>query len=107
MKDVEVGHCGSDAVEFVHQPRLGIVEELGAHKAWRVRRFACPRHHKKSVNFCLDLRFAKTLTTNKKAHGYTVSVLLSCSGDVNYPDFRPLEKQKRFYMFLIFNYLYL
>ena len=30
------------------------------------------------MNLCLDLRFAKTLTTNKKAHGYTVSVYLSC-----------------------------
>ena len=31
MKDVEVGHCGSDAVELVHQPRLGIIEEFGTH----------------------------------------------------------------------------
>jgi hypothetical protein len=31
MKDVEVGHGRGDAVEFVHQPRLGIIEELGTH----------------------------------------------------------------------------
>ena len=31
MKDVEVGHSRGDAVEFVHQPRLGIIEELGTH----------------------------------------------------------------------------
>ena len=40
MKDVEVGHCCGDAVELVHQRRLDIVEEFGAHKAWRVVRFA-------------------------------------------------------------------
>ena len=32
VKDVEVGHCGGDAVELVHQPRLDIVEKLGAHR---------------------------------------------------------------------------
>ena len=40
MEDVEVGHCGGDAVELVHQLRLDIIEKLGAHKAWRFRRFA-------------------------------------------------------------------
>ena len=32
MEDVEVGHCGGDTVELVHQPRLDIVEKLGAHR---------------------------------------------------------------------------
>jgi len=32
MEDVEIGHCGGDAVELVHQPRLDIVEKLGAHR---------------------------------------------------------------------------
>ena len=40
MEDVEVGHCSGDAVELVHQRRLDIIEEFGAHKAWRVVRFA-------------------------------------------------------------------
>ena len=40
MKDVEVGHCCGDAVELVHQRRLYIVEEFGAHKAWRIVRLA-------------------------------------------------------------------
>ena len=31
MKDVEVGHSRGDAVELVHQPRTGIIEELGTH----------------------------------------------------------------------------
>ena len=31
MEDVEVGHCCGDAVELVHQRRLDIVEEFGAH----------------------------------------------------------------------------
>ena len=31
MEDVEVGHCCGDAVELVHQRRLYIVEEFGAH----------------------------------------------------------------------------
>ena len=31
MEDVEVGHCGGDTVELVHQPRLDIIEKLGAH----------------------------------------------------------------------------
>ena len=31
MKDVEVGHGRGDAVELVHQSRLGIIEELGTH----------------------------------------------------------------------------
>ena len=31
MKDVEVGHCCGDAVELVHQRRIYIVEEFGAH----------------------------------------------------------------------------
>lgn len=40
MEDVEVGHCGGNAVELVQQRRVNIVEKLGAHKAWRVWRFA-------------------------------------------------------------------
>ena len=32
MEDVEVGHGGGDAVELVHQPRLDIIEKLGAHR---------------------------------------------------------------------------
>ena len=32
MEDVEVGHGGGDTVELVHQPRLDIVEKLGAHR---------------------------------------------------------------------------
>ena len=31
MEDVEVGHRGGDAMELVHQRRLNIVEEFGAH----------------------------------------------------------------------------
>ena len=31
VENVEVGHIGSDAVEFVHQRRLYIIEKLGAH----------------------------------------------------------------------------
>ncbi len=35
-------------------------------------------HKKIRETFSLERRFGKTLTTNKKAHGYTVSVSLSC-----------------------------
>jgi hypothetical protein len=87
MEDVEVGHGGGDAVKLVHQPRLDIIEKLGAHDGLAFGALRLSSGHKKeSVNFCLDLRFAKTLTTNKKAHGYTVSVLLSCV--VNYEIWR-------------------
>ena len=87
MEDVEVGHGGGDAVELVHQSRLDIVEKLGAHDGLAFGALRLSSGHKKeSVNFCLDLRFAKTLTTNKKAHGYAVSVLLSCV--VNYEIWR-------------------
>ena len=40
MEDVEVGHCGGDAVELVQQRRIDVVEKLGAHKARRYGRFA-------------------------------------------------------------------
>jgi hypothetical protein len=70
MKDVEVGHGRGDAVELVHQPRLGIIEEFGTHYGLAFRALRPSNgSQKESVNFCLDLRFAKTLTTNKKAHG--------------------------------------
>ncbi len=54
MEDVEVGHGGGDAVEFVHQPRLDIVEKLGAHRlgVWSASPFELSQ--KESVNFCLD-----------------------------------------------------
>jgi hypothetical protein len=78
MEDVEVGHFRGEAVEFVHQRRPNIVEELGAHDVSRLALRLSETSQKRSVNFCLDLRFAKTLTTNKKAHGFTVSILLSC-----------------------------
>ncbi len=48
MKDVEVGHCCGDSVELVHQRRLDIVEEFGAHKAWRVVRFAFQNNTKRN-----------------------------------------------------------
>ena len=71
MKDVEVGHCSGDAVELVHQRRLNIVEEFGAHKAWRIVRFAFQNSkNKKSVNFCLDGGSGLPKSPlNKKAHG--------------------------------------
>ena len=50
MKDIEVGHCRGDAVELIHQLRLDIIEKLGTHKAWRVRRFAFRDFTKKSVS---------------------------------------------------------
>ena len=70
MEDVEVGHCSGDAVELVHQSRLDIVEEFGAHKAWRVARFAFQNSkNKKSVNFCLDGGSGLPIIANEKAHG--------------------------------------
>ena len=58
MKDVEVGHLQSDAVELFHQRRLDVVEELGAHKAWRVGRFASQSISKKlsAVTFSVYTR---------------------------------------------------
>ena len=70
MEDVEVGHCCGDAVELVHQRRLYIVEEFGAHDAIGLGRFAFPKHHKKNrETFCLKSRFWTTCITNEKAHG--------------------------------------
>ena len=62
---------------------------------------------KESVNYCLRLRFAKTLNTNKKAHGYTVSVSLSCSVKIlKFGDFSLYkEKQKRFCIYMLINRL--
>ena len=75
MEDVEVGHCGGDAVELVHQPRLDIVEKLGAHRLGVLcaSPFEVPQKRIRET-FCLYLRFAKTLNANEKAHGYTVSI---------------------------------
>ena len=47
MKYLEVGQRGGDAVELVQQLRLGIIEVLGTHKAWRFERFAFLMGHKK------------------------------------------------------------
>ena len=58
------------------------------------------------MNFCLGQRFNRTLTTNKKAHGYSVGVSLSCEVNLeNLPISVPLEKQKRFYIYMLFNQL--
>ena len=40
MEDVEIGHRVCYATELIHQWRIDIVEELGAHMARRVLRFA-------------------------------------------------------------------
>ena len=70
MKDVEVGHCCGDAVELVHQRRLYIVEEFGAHDAIGFGYFAFPKHHKKRIRELLSgPRFSTTYPQNKKAHG--------------------------------------
>ena len=75
MEDVEVGHCGGDAVELVHQPRLDIVEKLGAHNGLAFGALRLSSGHKKeSVNFCLNGGSGLPKSQNKKAHGYTVSI---------------------------------
>ena len=57
MEDVEVGHCGGDAVELVQQRRIDIVEKLGAHKARRIT-FSdiALAWQRKQVPFALALR---------------------------------------------------
>ena len=53
--------------------------------------------HKKSVNSCLQLRFAKTFTTNKKAHGKTASISAFLRSKLKYWRFQLCkEKRKRF-----------
>ena len=47
MEDVEVGHGGGDAMEFVHQPRLDIVEKLGAHDGLAFGALRLSSGHKK------------------------------------------------------------
>ena len=47
MEDVEVGHGGGDAVEFVHQPRLDIVEKLAAHNGLAFGALRLSSGHKK------------------------------------------------------------
>ena len=75
MEDVEVGHGGGDAVELVHQPRLDIVEKLGAHDGLAFGALRLSSGHKKeSVNFCLNGGSGLPKSLNKKAHGYTVSI---------------------------------
>ena len=68
MENVEVGHCGGDAVELVQQRRIDIVEKLGAHKARRLKRFAF-QNNEKSVNFCLNGGSGLPISQNEKAHG--------------------------------------
>ena len=46
MEDVEVGHCGSDAVELVQQRRIDIVEKLGAHRLGVFGALPFDEHHK-------------------------------------------------------------
>ena len=55
--------------------------------------------HYKTVNFCFCLRFAKTLNTNKKAHGYTASISTFLRIKVEIWRFQTSkEKRKRFYV---------
>ena len=66
IKDVEVGHCRGDAVELVHQRRLDIIEKLGAHKAWRVWRFAFQTLQKSNRELLSTPRLWNTYSTNRK-----------------------------------------
>ena len=62
-------------MELVHQRRLDIVEEFGAHKAWRVVRFAFQNSkNKKSVNFCLDGGSGLPVLQTRKPTDSTVSI---------------------------------
>ena len=75
MKNVEVSHFRGDAVEFVHQRRPNIVEELGAHDVSRSALRLSETSQKRSVNFCLDGGSGLPISPlNKKAHGYTVNI---------------------------------
>ena len=98
MEDVKVGHCGGDAVELVHQPRLDIVEKLGAHRlgVWGASPFE--RSQKRiRESFCLKSRLWTACITNEKAHGYTVSIsAFSCNTVEIVQISTLLEKQKRF-----------
>ena len=82
MEDVEVGHGGGDAVELVHQPRLDIIEKLGAHRlgVWGASPFELSQ--KRIRELLSGPRFSTTYTTNKKAHGYTVSISAFLSSEV-------------------------
>ena len=58
--------------------------------------------------FCLYLRFGKTLTTNKKAHGYTVSISAFLRSKFEICRFQVYSKSKNAfnYMYLLLFYLY-
>ena len=62
---------------------------------------------KESVNFCLRLRFGKPFTTNKKAHGYTVSISAFLrSKFLKFCRFQSLQgKAKTLYINMLFNQL--
>ena len=80
MEDVEVGHCGGDAVELVHQRRLDVVEKLGAHKARRFGASPFDELQKKSANFCLDRGSRLPIPKTRKLTDITVSISAFSSG---------------------------
>ena len=78
MKDVEVGHFRGDAVEFVHQRRPNIVEELGAHDVSRLALRLSETSQKRSVRLSTYPRiYWTTYYHTRKLTDNSVSALLS------------------------------
>ena len=94
---LKVGHGGGDAVKLVHQPRLDIVEKLGAHRlgVWGASPFELSQ--KRIRELLSEWRLWTACITNEKAHGYTVSISAFSRNTVEIVQISTLlEKQKRF-----------
>ena len=104
MKDVEVGHRMCYPAEFVHQRSINIVEKLGAHKAWRVVRFAFQNSKKKSVNFCLDRGSRLPSLQTRKPTDSTVSISAFLSSEVEIVEISVHLKSKNalYYVVIMF-----